>query len=103
MLLLHTPTYAKSVPRGRSEDEVGQGLNSKPDGLGGPPHPVIVTIRDNKDSIRVLLYSAYTTITVWGVLITDGSNFMIVQAFRLLDSSHEAPNPEPERVGQWQL
>ena len=26
-------------------------------GLGGPPHPVIVTIRDNKDYIRVLLYS----------------------------------------------
>ena len=25
--------------------------------LGGPPHPVIVTIRDNKDYIRVLLYS----------------------------------------------
>ena len=27
------------------------------------PHPVIVTIRDNKDYIRVLLYSYYTTIT----------------------------------------
>ena len=33
------------------------------------PHPVIVTIRDNKDYIRVLLYSYYTTITGWGVLI----------------------------------
>ena len=32
------------------------------DTLGGPPHPVIVTIRDNRDYIRVLLYS-YTTIT----------------------------------------
>ena len=31
--------------------------------LGGPPHPVIVTIRDNRDYIRVLLYSYYTTIT----------------------------------------
>ena len=37
--------------------------------LGGPPHPVIVTIGDNRDSIRVLLYSYYTTITGWGVLL----------------------------------
>ena len=34
------------------------------------PHPVIVTIRDNKEYIRVLLYSYYTTITGWGVLLT---------------------------------
>ena len=34
------------------------------------PHPVVVTIRDNKDHIRVLLYSYYTTITGWGVLLT---------------------------------
>ena len=27
------------------------------------PHPVIVTIRDNRDYIRVLLYSYYTNIT----------------------------------------
>ena len=33
------------------------------------PHSVIVTIRDNKDYIRVLLYSYYTTITGWGVLL----------------------------------
>ena len=33
------------------------------------PHPVIVTIRDNRDYIRVLLYSYYTTITGWGVLL----------------------------------
>ena len=39
--------------------------------LGGPPHPVIVTIRDNKDYIRVLLYSYYTTITGWGVLLKN--------------------------------
>ena len=38
--------------------------------LGGPPHPVIVTIRDNGDYIRVLIYSCYTTITGWGVLLT---------------------------------
>ena len=30
------------------------------------PHPVIVTIRDNKEYIRVRLYSCYTTITGWG-------------------------------------
>ena len=34
------------------------------------PHPVIVTIRDNRGYIRVLLYSYYTTITGWGVLLT---------------------------------
>ena len=33
------------------------------------PLPVIVTIRDNKDYIRVLLYSYYTTITGWGVFL----------------------------------
>ena len=31
------------------------------------PRPVIVTIMDNKDFIRVLIYSYYTTITGWGV------------------------------------
>ena len=35
------------------------------------PHPVIVTIWDNKEYIRVLLYSNYTTITGWGVLLRD--------------------------------
>ena len=30
------------------------------------PHPVIVTIRDNRDYIRVLLYSSYTTIKEGG-------------------------------------
>ena len=30
------------------------------------PHPVIVTIRDNRDYIRVLFDSYYTTITGWG-------------------------------------
>ena len=36
------------------------------------PHPVIVTIRDNRDYIKVLFYSYYTTITGWGVLLKDG-------------------------------
>ena len=33
------------------------------------PHPVIVTIGDNRDYIKVLFYSLYTTITGWGVLL----------------------------------
>ena len=36
------------------------------------PRPVIVTIRDNSDYIRVLMYSYYTTITGWGVLLSYG-------------------------------
>ena len=31
------------------------------------PHPVIVTIRDNRDYMRVLLFSYFTTITGCGV------------------------------------
>ena len=38
------------------------------------PHPVIVTIGDNRDNIRVLLYSYYTTITGWGVLLRNTIN-----------------------------
>ena len=34
------------------------------------PHPVIVTIRDSSNYIWVLLYSYYTTLTEWGVLLT---------------------------------
>ena len=34
-------------------------------------HPVVVTMRDNRDYIRVLLYSYYTTITGWGVLLRN--------------------------------
>ena len=30
------------------------------------PHPVIVTARDYRDYVRVLLYSCYTTIKRWG-------------------------------------
>ena len=35
------------------------------------PQPVIVTIWDYRDYSRVLLYSYYTTITGWGVLLRD--------------------------------
>ena len=33
------------------------------------PNPVIVTMRNSQDYIRALLYSEYTTITGWGVLL----------------------------------
>ena len=39
---------------------------NKYDALGGTPYPVIVTIKDNADCIRVLLYSYYTTNTGCG-------------------------------------
>ena len=35
------------------------------------PHPVVVAIRNNRDYFRVLLYSYYTTIAGWGVLLRD--------------------------------
>ena len=41
------------------------------------PHPVIVTIGDNRDYIRVLLYSYYTTITGWGVLLLDIGDILL--------------------------
>ena len=41
------------------------------------PHPVIVTIRDPRDYIRVLLYSSYTTITGWRVLLRYGLGFRV--------------------------
>ena len=34
--------------------------------FGCIPHPVIVTIMDNQDYIRVLTYSYCSTITGWG-------------------------------------
>ena len=40
--------------------------------LGGPP-PAIVTTRNSKDYIRVILYSYYTTITGWGVLLRNNA------------------------------
>ena len=50
------------------------------DTLSGPPHPVLVTIPDNKDYSRVLLYPHYTTITGCGVLLRHiimGSGFRV--------------------------
>ena len=45
--------------------------NHHDDNSGGPPTLVIVTIRDYRDYIRVLLYSYYTTITGVGVLLDE--------------------------------
>ena len=39
------------------------------------PHPVIVTIGDIRDSIRVLIYSYYATMTGWGVLLRNATLF----------------------------
>ena len=33
------------------------------------PHPVIVTLRDNKDCTRVLFYCYHSTIAGWEVLL----------------------------------
>ena len=38
-------------------------------------HSYYTTIRDNEDFIRVLLHSYYTTITGWGVLLTYAASF----------------------------
>ena len=33
-----------------------------------------MTVRDNRDFIRVLLYSYHTTITGWGVLLSNATH-----------------------------
>ena len=50
------------------------------------PHPVIVTRRDNKDCIRVLLYSSSTTITGWGVLLTHTAKHQSLRMGRSFSS-----------------
>ena len=52
--------------------------------LNGPPHAVIVTIRDNRDCIRVLLYSYYTTITGWGVLLIQINIYICIYNCRII-------------------
>ena len=48
------------------------------DGFGEPRHPVIVTIRENKEYISVLLRSKNTTITGWRVLLKDGLRLLLL-------------------------
>ena len=69
------------------------------DYLRGPPHPVIVTIGDNKDYIRVeyirvLLYSYYTTITGWGVLLKFLGFYKVDMPYNV---GHE-PSPKGPRT-----
>ena len=52
------------------QDGPGQGAVSRALLIRWTPHPVIVTIGDNRDFIRVLLYYYCTTITGWGVLLS---------------------------------
>ena len=40
------------------------------------PHPAIVTIRDSRDYIRVLLYSYHATLTGLGVLLGDTTGIL---------------------------
>ena len=53
------------------------------------PHPVMVTTRDNRDYIRVLSYSYYTTITGRGVLLTY-SLLVVAVAVVGLSTKHHA-------------
>ena len=68
----------QDLPAGRGK------IRSSQTCLRWTPHPVIVTIGDNRDYIRVLLYSYYTTITGWGV-----------------HPKHVAQNPTITYEGNW--
>ena len=55
------------------------------------PHPVIVTIGDNKEYIRVLLYSRCSTIAGWGVLLNHSlSSEALRLGIRLLLKTSES-------------
>ena len=48
--------------------------------LGGPPRAAMVTIRDKKGYVRVLLYSSCTIITRWGSsqgVVVEGLGFKV--------------------------
>ena len=50
--------------------------------LGGPP-PCNSGYKDNKDYIRILLYSYYTTITGWGVFLMQTPKMIHARAAKL--------------------
>ena len=52
------------------------------------PHPVIVTVGDNRDYIRVLLYSYDTTITGSGVLLKSIRVSLRIDAPLIMKSKH---------------
>ena len=67
------------------------------------PHPcMIVTTRDDRDDVRVLLYSQYTTITGWGPhkLLYRPTGDLRPQIFAALRSESWSPRiaPVPGRV-----
>ena len=49
--------------------------------VGRAPNLVIVTIRDNEDYVRVLLYSYHTTISRWGVLLGETNSPLPFHSF----------------------
>ena len=53
----------------------------------------MVTIGDNRDYIRVLLYSYYTTITGWGVLLIYTLRVQ-VHNNHILNHNYYYPNPK---------
>ena len=64
------------------------------------PYPVIVTIRENRDHVRVLLYAYYTTITGWGVLLRFTVQGLRVEGWLLasLDLEEELGGvPKPQK------
>ena len=52
------------------------------------PHAVIVTVRDNRDYIRVPLYSSDTSITGWGIFLMHAQNHSWVNAREFQLSCH---------------
>ena len=89
------------APRAEADLGLGEVLTHEPlfcdpYGLGGPPHPVIVTVRDNRDYTKVLLYSYYTTRTGWGVLLTCGWR----SVFSIIHQGFTISNGKQARVAQ---
>ena len=62
------------------------------------PHPVIVTIGDNRDHIRVLLYSYVTTITGWGRVQVSREEFGAAGASRRLKTYRQCQETVGFRV-----
>ena len=63
--VLEVPAPPSAIPESRSRKNIYVYIYI----LGGPPPSNSDYIMDNKDCIRVLLYSYYATITGWGVLL----------------------------------
>ena len=65
--------------------------------LRGPPHPVVVTKRDNndKDNIMVLLDSYFATITGWGVLLRSELLNVLAASLMVQIALDECSVPKP--------